>query len=171
VKQVLDVANAGDLAHRSFDPVNLITVVDCPAEDDDPAVGVDADLSLRHGPVAEQLALDLAHEANIVELRRAPVAVRDRVHEPDDLARLVVRLALEPPSATASGAQGAVTHKPPPPLAAARVKEELERRTTRERRRGGGNAPRPRRGRASPPLAGTPGEKVTRVHAPHARDR
>jgi hypothetical protein len=171
VKQILNVANAGDLAHRTFDPVDLIPVLKRPAQDDDAAVGVDADPSLRDGPVAEQLALHLAYEADIVELRRMLAAVGNRVHEPDDLARFVMRLALEPPSATTSRAHAAVAQEPPPPLAAARVQEELEHRTTGERRYGRGKAAGPKRARACPPAAGAPAEKVAPADAPHPCDR
>src|SRR6476646_10333106 len=69
VEQVLHVADARDTAHLPFDAFDLLGVVELPAEDHDPAVGVDADRSLGNRPIAEQLALHLTHKADVVELR------------------------------------------------------------------------------------------------------
>ena len=101
MKQVLHVVDARDLAHLALDALDLFDIFDLPAQDHDPAVGVDADLSLGKRPVAKQLALHFAHETDIVDLRWALLTVRDRVREPDDLARLVMGLALDPPGAAA----------------------------------------------------------------------
>jgi hypothetical protein len=109
----------------------------CPAQDHDPAVGVDADLSLGKRPVAKQLALHLAHETDIVHLWCALRLVRDRMREPDDLARLVMGLALNPPGAAAERSPCTVANEVPSARAVARVKEELQRDPRRHTGRGG----------------------------------
>jgi hypothetical protein len=126
VKQVLDVANSGDSAHRVLDLAHSLFVVDGSTKNDDSVVGVDADLSLGKGPVAEQLALDLAHEADVVEVRRAVTAVRDGVREPDHLPGLIVCLALDSPATTTNRAHRAVAYEVSPSSAAARIEEELK---------------------------------------------
>jgi hypothetical protein len=73
----------------------------------------------------EQLALDLAHKADIVQVRTM-VTMRDRVRETDDLARLIMRAALHYPFAAAKRASGAVANELAPPPAAMRIEEELE---------------------------------------------
>jgi hypothetical protein len=133
VKQILDVAHARDFAGGALDPDDLLLILELSAEDDDPAFGVDADLSLGDGPVSEELALDLVHEPDVVEPVRAAVVVRYRVREPDHLAGLVVSVSLELPCATAHRASCAVTHELPPSAAVARIEEELKRGPGRDR--------------------------------------
>jgi hypothetical protein len=98
-----------------------------PAQHHDPAVGVDADLSLGNRPVAEQLALDLAHETDVIQPRYDAFMVCDRVREPDNLAGLVMGLALDPACAAAARGRRAGANDVPSPFAAARVEEELQR--------------------------------------------
>jgi hypothetical protein len=126
VKQALDVANSGDSAHSVLDLAQALFIVYDSAENDDSAVSVDADLSLGDGPVAEQLALDLAHQPDVVELRYVVVTVRDRAREPDHLPGLIVCLALDPPAAATNRAHGAVAYEVSPAFAAARIEEELK---------------------------------------------
>ena len=85
VKQVLHVVDARDLAYLALDALDLLEIFDLPAQDHDPAVGVDADLSFGKRPVAKQLALHLAHETDIVDLWWALLTVRDRVRGPTTL--------------------------------------------------------------------------------------
>ena len=51
--QVLDVADTRDPAHVALDALDLLGIFELPAQDYDPAVGVDADRSFRNRPVAE----------------------------------------------------------------------------------------------------------------------
>src|SRR5580704_13447782 len=53
VEQVFDVADARDPAHVALDPLDLLGIFELPAQDYDPAVGVDADRSFGNRPVAE----------------------------------------------------------------------------------------------------------------------
>ena len=50
VEQVLDVADARDPAHVALDALDLLGVFELPAQDYDPAVGVDADRSFGNRP-------------------------------------------------------------------------------------------------------------------------
>ena len=96
MKQVLDLAHPLDLPHGVLDVLDLLWIVELSAQGDNAAIGVHADLPLGNRPVAEQLAFDLAHKADIVQVRTM-VTMRDRVRETDDLARLVVRAAFHYP--------------------------------------------------------------------------
>jgi hypothetical protein len=78
VEQVLHLADACYLAHRALDAMDLLGIFELPAQDHDPAVGVDADRSLGNRPIAEQLALHLAHRTDVVELWDGVLMVRDR---------------------------------------------------------------------------------------------
>ena len=53
VEQVFDVADARDPAHVALDALDLLGIFELPAQDYDPAVGVDADRSFGNRPVAE----------------------------------------------------------------------------------------------------------------------
>jgi hypothetical protein len=162
VQQILYAANTGDAADRVLDPMHLPFVVERAAEHDNPAISVDADLSLGNRPVAEKLALHLAHETDVIDRAGVVGAVRDRVREPDELARLVVRVTLDPPSTATNRAHRAVANEVSPALAAARIKEELERNTRAKRKRGDRNQS-PARARALPDgLAATPSEQPSR---------
>ena len=131
VEQVLHVPDTRDLAHLAFDALDLLSIVELPAQDNDPAIRIDADLSLGNRPVAEQLTLHLAHETDIVQLHRL-VTMRNRVPDPGELAGLVMGLALDPASTAVDRGSRPVANKVPSPLAAARVQEELKRDTRRE---------------------------------------
>ena len=125
MKQVLDLPHAPDLPHAVLDPLYLLWIVELSTQDHDAAVSIDADLSLGNRPVAEQLALHLAHEADVVQLWTMFV-MRDRVRETDDLSRLVMRVALDYPPAAPKRAQGSVSSEVAPPPAVAWIEEELE---------------------------------------------
>ncbi len=68
MQQVLDFTHAGDFADCILDSLDLRVVVDLTSKDDDPTIGVDRDLPFGKRPVTEQLALDLAHEAHVIEV-------------------------------------------------------------------------------------------------------
>jgi len=136
VEQVLYVADARHSAHLALDVLDLLGIFELPAQDHDPAVGIDADRSLGNRPIAEQLAFDLAHKADVVQLRDGVLVVRDRVRDPDKLARLVMGLALEPAYALAERGRSAVADEVLSPLTAARVEEELQRGAGRQSGRG-----------------------------------
>jgi hypothetical protein len=127
VEQVLDAADTRDLAHLVLDALDLLGVIELSAQHHDPSVGIDADPTLWDRPVAEQVALNFAHEADVVQFRRRLLTVRDRMRQTDDLARIVVGSALDPPCTAPERRPGAVANEVPSPLAAARVKEELKR--------------------------------------------
>ena len=125
MKQVLDLTHTLDLPHAVLDLLDLLWIVELSAQDDDAAVRVDTDLSLGNRPVAEQLALHLAHEADIVEL--CPMTLMsDRVRETDGLSRLVMCVALDYPLAPPKRAFGSISSEVAPPPAAAWIEEELE---------------------------------------------
>ena len=125
MKQVLDLTHAPDLPHAVFDLLDLLWIVELSAQDDDAAVRVDTDLSLGNRPVAEQLALYLAHEADIVQLCTM-IVMRDRMRETNGLSRLVMCVALDHPLAAPKRALGSISSEVAPPPAAAWIEEELE---------------------------------------------
>ena len=53
VEQVLYVADARYIPHVALDALDLLGIFELPAQDYDPAVGVDADRSFGNRPVAE----------------------------------------------------------------------------------------------------------------------
>jgi hypothetical protein len=136
VEQVLDIADARHVAHLAFDALDLLGIIELTPEDHDPAVGVDADRALGDRPIAEQHALHLAHKTDVIQLRHGVLMVRDRVRDPDHLARLVMGLALDLARAAAQRGPRAVPNEAPSPFAAARVKEELQRGARRHSERG-----------------------------------
>ena len=136
VEQVLDVTDAGDPADLALDALDLLGVFELPTQDHDPAVGVDADRSLGNRPVAEQLALHLAHETDVVKLRYRVIMVSNRVCEPNHLAGLVMGLALDLARAAAERGRRAIVNEVPSPFPAARVEEELQCRTRGQSGRG-----------------------------------
>ena len=69
----------------ALDALDLLGIVELPAQDHDPAVGVDADRSLGNRPVAEQFALDLAHQTDVIQLRCRLPTVGDRCVRPTTL--------------------------------------------------------------------------------------
>jgi hypothetical protein len=111
-----------------------LLIFELSAQHDDPPVGVDADLSFGNRPVAEELAFDLAHEADVVEVWREVVTVRDLVGESDGLARLVTGVALDSAGAASEGGGCTVTSDVSSAAAATWVEEELQSDASREGR-------------------------------------
>jgi hypothetical protein len=136
VEQVLHVADARYPAHLALDSLDLLGIFELSAQDHDPAVGVDADRSLGNCPIAEQLGLHFAHKTDVVQLWCGVLMVRDRVRDPDNLARFVMGVALDPARAAAERGSRAVANEVPAPFPAARVEEELQRGARRQSERG-----------------------------------
>jgi hypothetical protein len=133
VEQVVHVANARHPADRALDALDLLVILELPAEDHDPAVGVDADRPLGNRAIAEQLALDFADKADVVKLRYAVFMVSDRVRGTNNLARLVMGMSLDPARTAAQCGSRAVASEVASSLAAARIEEELQRGARRQR--------------------------------------
>jgi hypothetical protein len=136
VEQVLDVTDARDLAYLVLDALDLLGIFELPPQDHDPAVSVDADRSFGNGPVAEQLALYLAYETDVVKLRYGVVMVSNRVREPHHLAGLVMGLALDLARAATERGRRTIANEVPSPFPAVRVEEELQRRARSQSGRG-----------------------------------
>ena len=69
MQQVLDIANAVHAAHTRFDQLDDVESVDLSAYEHDAIDAVHVDAAFRNGPVAEDLALDLALQ-DLVAFRR-----------------------------------------------------------------------------------------------------
>ena len=136
MEQVLHVADARHIAHLALDALDLLGIFELTTQHHDPAVSVDADRALGNRPIAEQLALHLAHKTDVVQLRYGVLTARDRVRDPDKPACLVMGVALDLPRAAAERGRRAVPNEVPSPLAAARVEEELQRGAGRRSQRG-----------------------------------
>src|SRR5687768_13343700 len=133
MQQVVHVADARHLAHLALDALDILGVVELAAQDDNPAVGVDADAPLGNRAVAEQLALHLVHQADVVQFSRLVLGVPDPVRDARDLAGFVARLALEAAYPPAQGGLHTVAQGMSPLGAAARIKEEPECYSRRQR--------------------------------------
>src|SRR5829696_8436590 len=67
VGQILDGTHALNAPRPGRDLLHHVTIRHLAADVDDAVLGVDADAALRDGLVAEDLALDLAHEGRVVQ--------------------------------------------------------------------------------------------------------
>src|SRR5262245_35842757 len=75
VEQVLDVAYAGDPPCPGLDARDVLLAVDHPAQEHDTVLGIHADPALAgHARAAEELALDLVRERDVVDRVPATVA-------------------------------------------------------------------------------------------------
>jgi hypothetical protein len=69
VQQVLDGAHSLDLAGLGAEVLDQVRLLELAAQVDDAVLDVDVDLPLRHVGPAEDLALDLARQRDVVGLR------------------------------------------------------------------------------------------------------
>src|SRR5919201_3527510 len=124
VQEVLDAADALDSADALLERLEKARLLHLAAQEDDAVLGVDVDLPLGDGAVAEEDRLDLVRERGVVELGRpARQRVEGALDPAGGLRVHVPREALATVASPFGEREPPVARRVPPPAPVPRVEE------------------------------------------------